>query len=155
MARSRKTMPTIRAAAAAVLGPQHWVCQALAEAQLDHWVELLLEHAPGEYPPAAAEDFLLEALANEGSVECESVDELFAKAAAALVALWRRRQRTALAAHILEGATELCAARKAWGKRGGVDELRPILEANLRRTELEYGSKSEDAAQARAVLSEI
>ena len=50
-------MPTIRAAAA-VVGPQHWVCQALAEAQLDHWLELLLEHAPGEYPPAAAEDFV-------------------------------------------------------------------------------------------------
>ena len=152
MARSRKTMPTIRAAAAAVVGPQHWVCQALAEAQLDHWLELLLEHAPGEYPPAAAEDFVLEALENEGSVVVESVDALFARAEAALLALWRRRQRTALADHILESATELCAARKAWAKSGGAEELRPILEANARRTEIEYGPASEDASQARAVL---
>ena len=55
---------------------------------------------------------------------------------------------------LLESATELCAARKAWAKNGG-EELRPILEANARRTEIEYGPASEDAAQARAVLEEV
>ena len=87
---------------------------------------------------------MLEALENEGSVVVESVDALFARAEAALLALWRRRQRTALADHILESATELCAARKAWAKSGGAEELRPILEANARRTEIEYGPASEE-----------
>ena len=81
-----------------------------------------------------------------------SASQVLQKREAALLALWRRRQRTALADHILESATELCAARKAWAKGGGAEELRPILEANARRTEIEYGPTSEDAAQARAVL---
>ena len=159
--RSLRMLPAFLDAVVSIVGPGHWLTQALLEMQLDHWMELAMAVAPPKQMQALVggelEQTLITQLRSDASCQIfANSRELFEAAWARIEFLWRLRQIRGEHEH-WEVLHEVLEALDAWGLRDAVlpkdSDVRKramhMVAAMRAQTALEFGNESEDASEMR------